>query len=346
MRYFLTAAIVATCVAIVGGYAALSQVPKHSDAQKNLDDAESYRAQAERGDPRAQYELGHLFFEGRGVPQDYEESVYWYRAAADQGWVPALSSLGFMYEQGLGVPKDNAEALVYYQKAADHGDADAEYNLGTMCRLGMGMPRNYTEAVKWYRMASNQGDPNGQYGLGYMYYNGEGVAQDFVMAASLYRKAADQGLARAQYDLAYMYYDGRGVEQSRTEADRLLHQAAAQGEPRAQRSLKRVDATFWSKRKIISLIIFVGCSLFFVTSFFPTRGHNLKRRRTRIIAGVVGLSYASLDLYSSFSQSIAHFGISMDEISFARFMLLGIFTVLLIMVITQGFKDAGRLHQG
>ncbi len=336
----------ATFVAAVGGYVALSHVRKHSDIQKSLDNAQSYRARAEHGDPRAQYELGRLFFEGKGVPQDYEESVHWYRAAADQGWVPAQSSLGFMYEQGFGVSKDYSEALLYYQKAASHDDADAEYNLGTMYRLGMGVSQNYAEAVNWYRMASNQSDANGQYGLDYMYYNGEGVVQDFAMAARLYRQAADQGLARAQYDLAYMYYDGRGVEQNRKEADRLLHQAAAQGEPRAQRSLGMGGSRFWSTRKIISLVICLGCFFFFVTSLFPNRRHNLKSRRIRLFAGIIGMMYAALDMYLSFSYSIDRFGRALYELSFARYLLLSIFSVLLIVVITKNFRHVSRFHQG
>lgn len=321
-------------------------VRKHSATQGNTDDPQACRARAEHGDVKSQYELGRLFFEGRGVPQDYRESVHWYRTAADQGFARAQSSLGFMYEQGLGVPRDYAEALQWYLKAADRGDADAEYNLGTMYRLGMGVSQDSVEAVKWYRMASSQGDANGQYGLGYMYYNGKGVQQDFAMAARLYRQAADQGLARAQYDLAYMYYDGRGVEQNRPEADRLLHQAAAHGEPRAQRSLGVSDSGFWSTRKIISLIISVGCFFFLMTSLFPNTGRNLKSGRRRIFTGIVGMLYSGLDSYLSFSHSIDRFGKAQYEISFARYMLLGIFSVLLVLVITQKSSDPPGSRRG
>ena len=345
MKYF-PLAVIATLVAVVGGYALIGHVRKHSAAQENSDYPQTCRALAEHGDVKSQYELGRLFFEGRGVPQDYRESLHWYRAAADQAYAPAQSSLGFMYEQGLGVPRDYAEALQWYHKAADRGNPDAEYNLGTMYRLGMGVSQDSVEAVKWYRIASSQGDANGQYALGYMYYNGKGVQQDFAMAAHLYRQAADQGLARAQYDLAYMYYDGRGVEQSRTEADRLLHQAAALGEPRAQRSLGVGDSGFWATRKVISAIIFLGCFFFLITSLFPNTGRNLKSGRRRIFTGIVGLLYAGLDLYLSFSNSIDRFGKSLYELSFARYMLLGIFSVLLILVITHKSRDVLRSRRG
>ena len=40
---------------------------------------------AEQGDARAQYNLGVMYAEGEGVPQDYKAAVQWYRRAAEQG---------------------------------------------------------------------------------------------------------------------------------------------------------------------------------------------------------------------------------------------------------------------
>lgn len=343
MRYFLRAALAAIAVVIVGGYAIFWHVREHSDEQKNIDDAQTCRAKAEHGDSRAQYELGRLLFEGRGVSQDYRESARWYRTAADQGYAPAQSSLGSMYERGLGISQDYSEALKWYRKAADQGDADAEYNLGTMYLSGMGVSQDLVEAVKWYRMASNQGDANGQYGLGYMYYNGKGVQQDFVMAARLYHQAADQGLARAQYDLAYMYYEGRGVAQDRLEADRLLHQAAAQGEARAQRSLGINGTVFWGRSKIIRLVIFLLLFSFLISSLDPIRGRRGKNNRLRLFAAMVGMCYAALGLYLSFSHEIHLSETITYELSFASKILLGIFSAMLILIlIPRGKDDAAR----
>jgi len=38
------------------------------------------RQWAEQGDVHAQYHLGDMYENGRGVPQDYSEAVQWYRA--------------------------------------------------------------------------------------------------------------------------------------------------------------------------------------------------------------------------------------------------------------------------
>ena len=48
-----------------------------------------FRARAEAGVPGAQYNLGVTYAEGRGVPQDDVQAVYWYRLAAHQGLAEA-----------------------------------------------------------------------------------------------------------------------------------------------------------------------------------------------------------------------------------------------------------------
>ena len=47
------------------------------------------RASAEAGDLAAQYNLGIMYAEGRGVPQDDAEAVAWFRRAAEQGHIDA-----------------------------------------------------------------------------------------------------------------------------------------------------------------------------------------------------------------------------------------------------------------
>ena len=51
------------------------------------------RAAAEKGDAPAQNALGRCYAKGRGVPQSWEEAVYWYRKAAAQGSAKAQEAL-------------------------------------------------------------------------------------------------------------------------------------------------------------------------------------------------------------------------------------------------------------
>ena len=68
-------------------------------------------ADARQGIASAQFALGVMYFNGRGVPQDNVEAVTWFRRAAEQGDASAQFSLGLRYITGEGVPQDNVEAL-------------------------------------------------------------------------------------------------------------------------------------------------------------------------------------------------------------------------------------------
>ncbi len=78
-----------------------------------------WRPLAKQGDAKAQYNLGLMYGNGEGVPQDYARAVKWYRMAApEQGNAGAQNNLGVMYDKGLGVPQDYAQAHMWYNLAA------------------------------------------------------------------------------------------------------------------------------------------------------------------------------------------------------------------------------------
>jgi hypothetical protein len=80
---------------------------------------------AELGDAEAQYNIGVMYDEGAGRPQDLAAAANWYRKAAQQGFMDAQTNLGMMYYHGQGVNRDHAEAARWFRMAADQGDAEA-----------------------------------------------------------------------------------------------------------------------------------------------------------------------------------------------------------------------------
>ena len=142
------------------------------------DDLDTVRQAAEQGDATAQFNLGNMYANGEGVPQDAAEAVRWYRLAAEQGDADAQFNLGVMYANGEGVPKDNAEAVRWYRLAAEQGLASAQFNLGSMCANGEGVLKDNAEAARWFRLAAEQGDADAQFNLGVRYDNGDGVLKD------------------------------------------------------------------------------------------------------------------------------------------------------------------------
>ena len=66
-----------------------------------------YRKAADQDDTDAQFNLGNMYYKGRGVPQDYTEAAKWIRNAAEGGHVEAQSKLGYMYDKGHRITSYN-----------------------------------------------------------------------------------------------------------------------------------------------------------------------------------------------------------------------------------------------
>ena len=217
------------------GSAALQLAAQQSEVDRKL--LADVRAEAEKGDAIAQYNLGICYANGQGVAKDYVEAVKWFRKAAEQNFAQAQFILGGRYGLGEGVAKDEAEAVKWYRKAAELNLAQAQYSLGACYANGQGVAKDCVEAVKWYRKAAQQNDQKAQVNLGWCYANGQGVAKDCVEAVKWYRKAAQQNDAKAQLNLGCCYADGQGVAKDEAEAVRWFRKAAEQNDVQAQFNL-------------------------------------------------------------------------------------------------------------
>ena len=115
---------------------------------------------------------------------------------ANQGFATAQYDLGVMYNNGKGVRQDYAKAHNWYLKAASQGNATAQNNLGVMYSDGQGVRQDYAKAHDWYLKAASQGLYNAQFNLGMMYVKGEGVRQNKPTAKKWFGKACDNGFQR------------------------------------------------------------------------------------------------------------------------------------------------------
>jgi tetratricopeptide (TPR) repeat protein len=79
----------------------------------------NYQKAADQGDPNAETNLGWMYHEGKGVPQDYRKAVELFQKAADQGYAPGQAYLASQYAEGKGVPKDYQKAVELYHKAVN-----------------------------------------------------------------------------------------------------------------------------------------------------------------------------------------------------------------------------------
>lgn len=215
---------------------------------------------AEKGHAESQFKLGVMYFNGRGVAQDFAKAMKWWRKAADQGHAEARNVSKLLLE-GMNY----GGAAEWYLKAAKQGNADAQYKLGFLYATGgRGLAQDYVKAGKWYRLAAAQGHSRAQYNLGAMYYKGQGVPRDYAEAVKWMRKAAKQGNALAQYALSAMHYRGDGLPQDYVLSHMWFTLAVANGQkvgPKFWGSLagrmtptqivkaKKLAQEWWSKHK-------------------------------------------------------------------------------------------------
>ena len=192
------------------------------------------------GDVNAQYELGMVYFEGKGVSKNPDRAAGLFLMAAEQKHARAQNvlsvlnpdiiakaqfNLGRMYEKGWGVTKDYKKAMEWYAKAAEQGYARAQYNLGVMYYNGWGVPKDYKKAMEWYTKAAGQGLAAAQNNIGSMYYNGWGVTRDYKKAMEWYTKAAGQGYAQPQYNIGAMYEKGPRRSSKLQEGHGMVYQS-------------------------------------------------------------------------------------------------------------------------
>jgi len=178
-----------------------------------------YEQAAKKGNAIAEFNLGSLYFQGRGVDLNVKKAFEYYEQAAEKGYVIAESNLGFLYLGGRGVKQSNKKAFEYYERAAEKGYAVAESELGSLYLKGRGVKQSNEKAFTYFQRAANQNLATAQFALGGMYLGcmrckgDRRVEKSDEKAFTCFQQAADQNLAMAQNQLGWMYGNGRGVEQ-------------------------------------------------------------------------------------------------------------------------------------
>lgn len=129
---------------------------------------------------------------------DYKKAYQLFLIEAEQGSADAQTNIGLLYGDGLGVPQNDREAVKWYRMAAEQGEKRAQYYLGNMFAEGLGVPQDFKEAAKSYRLAAMQGHVRAQYKLGLLSLKGQGVVQSSESAYAWWSVAASKGHEEAQ----------------------------------------------------------------------------------------------------------------------------------------------------
>ena len=164
----------------------------------------------------------------------YDEAVRNWQPLAERGDADAQFNLGHAYRLGRGVPQNLGLAEQMYARAARSGHEEAQAMYGML----LFQNGRRQEAMPYIERAAERGDPRAQYVLGTALFNGDLVARDWPRAYALMTRAAAQGLPPAATQLQEMERHlsaqdrARGVELARAMDGRApTHVAAANPSP-------------------------------------------------------------------------------------------------------------------
>ena len=195
---------------------------------RNVTQAPTEAQLAEKGNPRAQFNLAAQYERAK----DYPAALQWYELSAAQGFRPAELNLAQMYEKGIGVKQDTAEARARYRRLAGLGDAEARYRAAKLA-AGAG---DYAEALKLYGRSARDDDPRAILDLGELYEHGRGVKRDVPRALALYERVAEQS-PWARFKLGTLYLQGDGIKPDYAKAKRWLTRSSDDGNANARNNL-------------------------------------------------------------------------------------------------------------
>lgn len=216
--------------------------------------------EANQGNSNAQFDVGSMYQNGRGVAPDRSKAIEWYQKAAAQQNDKAVSrlkllqaneerfkkelanasngskesqyKLGNMYTEGVGTNIDLAKAASAYEQSASQGYVKAEYKMGLINYEGTGVRKNRKAAFNWFSLAAEKNYPAAQYYLGKMYANGQGVKQNYNTSLDWYTRAVDGGFNQARSEMIEV-----------TEKMKAPKQAKAKPAPKKQVVAKKPIAT-------------------------------------------------------------------------------------------------------
>ncbi len=173
---------------------------------------------------------------------NYIKALDAFYVLAKEGHPKAQFNVGLIYANGKGVNKDSYQAMVWYKKAAKQGNAAAQYNLAKLIsqRPDKEDPRALERIKYWYEKAAEGGQKEAINNLALLYLKGKGVEKNELKAFELFKKAAKMGDSAAQINVALIYAWGEGLPNDKIKAYENFKKALSQGRTEASAYLEQL----------------------------------------------------------------------------------------------------------
>ena len=128
-----------------------------------------YTLAANQNDPRAQYNLGIIYYSGQYI----NKSIYYFTLDANQNHLGAQFNLGSIYYSDQYIARDiNKSWINLLDKSSSAGNIPANFVIGYLYHEGKFIDRNMNKSIKHYKYASSLNDFYSKNNLGVIYKNG------------------------------------------------------------------------------------------------------------------------------------------------------------------------------
>ncbi|PGH28160.1 hypothetical protein AJ80_00050 [Polytolypa hystricis UAMH7299] len=163
----------------------------HASSDASLEDVLEYLdLLAKKGDVKATFSLGKMYYEGtRNLPRNVRKAMRYFSLVARRYWT----------KDG----KVNPNHPVGIEKTA----AKAAGHIGLMFLRGEATEQNFDKAYTWFKRGIDLKDPICQHYMGLMYLHGYGVPQDAMKAASYFKLASEQDYPASETRLGALFLD-------------------------------------------------------------------------------------------------------------------------------------------
>ncbi|KAK1837179.1 protein sel-1 1 [Podospora conica] len=207
---------------------------------------------SQKGDFKASYNLGRLYYEGqRGLPKDHELAAqyffavtrkFWkqkggriadnYKAGLDKVACKAAGYLGRMYMRGEGVSQSFVSARIWFERGISHADPQSNWGLGLLHLHGYGVDKNIGKAITHFNAAVEHESTYAPalVQLGALYLD-QGTPEDIAVAHHYFELASRQSSLESYYYIGEMAFFGVGREKSCSAAISYYKSVSERTEP-------------------------------------------------------------------------------------------------------------------
>ena len=160
---------------------------------------------AEKGNARAQFDLGVMYATGNGVEKNEKLALKWFNIAAQNNFSKRQEIKNNNRMVSISKPMREepvSQQFLFAKRAADKGNVRAQFDLAMMYLAGNGVRKNEQLAFKYFHTAARNNSVEAKFQMGLNFSEGRGVKKQEQLAKYWFKLASKSGHPTAMAHLA------------------------------------------------------------------------------------------------------------------------------------------------